>query len=206
MVKILFNEKRIFLVNNLIDATASIYLTNAYILFNFNQNKAKSIIDILMLSDIKNIFIIGDVSTHLTIFENTFLHIKAAGGVVMNNKMEMLFIYRRNKWDLPKGKIDTGETPQQCAVREVKEETGIKYVTISQKLIDTYHMYLDNEIIFKTTHWYLMLSNDRYFFPQKEEGIKKAGWIHINNLQYQYDRTYESVRDLINYTIRNSTH
>lgn len=206
MVKILFNEKRIFLINHLIEASNSSFFTNAYILFSFNQIKAKKITDILMLSDIKNIFIIGDVSKHLSIFENTFLHIKAAGGVVMNNKMEMLFIYRRNKWDLPKGKIDMGETPQQCAVREVKEETGIKYVTISQKLIDTYHMYLDNEMIFKTTYWYLMLSNDRYFFPQKEEGIKKAGWIHINNIQYQYDRTYESVRDLINYTIRNSNH
>lgn len=204
MVKILFNEKRIFLVNSLLEASGSSYFTNAYIIFSFNQNKAKIITDLLMLSDVKNVFIIGDISIHLTIFQNTFLHIKAAGGVVLNNKMEMLFIYRRNKWDLPKGKIDPGETSEICAVREVKEETGIKYVKISQKLIDTYHMYLDNEMIFKTTHWYLMLSNDRFFFPQKEEGIKKAGWIHINNIQYQYDRTYESVRDLIDYTIRNS--
>ena len=56
--------------------------------------------------------------------------IKAGGGLVKNEKGEVLFMFRKGKWDLPKGKLDPGETMDACAVREVMEETGVSGLSI----------------------------------------------------------------------------
>ena len=88
--------------------------------------------------------------------------IVAAGGLVVNEKNEILFIFRRQHWDLPKGKLDEGETIEACAVREVQEETGLKKVEIVSFLCKTYHEYFDkwiNEDVIKESWWYLMKSD-----------------------------------------------
>ena len=83
----------------------------------------------------------------------------AAGGLVQNEQGELLMIYRRGKWDLPKGKLDKNETIEACAVREVMEETGLTNIELG-KWIDTgYHLYFDpylNEDVIKETHWFAM--------------------------------------------------
>ena len=61
--------------------------------------------------------------------------IEAAGGLVFNEKNELLMIFRRGFWDLPKGKVDEGETLEQCAVREVQEETGLQNIMLGDFLI-----------------------------------------------------------------------
>ena len=73
-------------------------------------------------------------------FISIFPLLEAAGGIVMNNEKERLFIYRFGKWDLPKGKIENGESIKEAALREVQEETGISRPTIITGLPSTFHM------------------------------------------------------------------
>ncbi|QQS63451.1 MAG: NUDIX domain-containing protein [Chitinophagaceae bacterium] len=67
-------------------------------------------------------------------FFRNFKIVEAAGGIVQNENKEILFIYRRNKWDLPKGKIEKKELPENAAAREIEEETGIKTFILKRKL------------------------------------------------------------------------
>lgn len=111
-------------------------------------------------------------------FSSIFKVIEAAGGVVFNGKKEVLVIFRRDFWDLPKGKIDKGESPQQAAVREVQEETGLRNVILGAHIIDTYHTYvLKDKRILKKTYWYEMKTTDLQLTPQTEEDIEQAEWV-----------------------------
>src|SRR4051794_1665781 len=88
----------------------------------------------------------------------------AAGGLVTNEYNELLMIFRRGKWDLPKGKLDEGETIEQCAVREVEEETGIGNLELVKLVGITYHEYFDKHInteVRKETHWFAMRVNGK---------------------------------------------
>ena len=96
----------------------------------------------------------------------------AAGGLVFNEKNELLMIYRRGKWDLPKGKLDEGERIEDCAVREVMEETGINRINISNKIGETYHAYFEDEVILlKETP--LIQVIDKPILPLKKEKLGK---------------------------------
>ncbi len=103
--------------------------------------------------------IIEDVSEDslLSQLQSMYNPIDAAGGVVYNEQRAVLMIYRRGKWDLAKGKLDKGETIAECALREVSEETGLKTLTLEEKICDTYHIYAqNNEQLLKRTAWYRM--------------------------------------------------
>mgnify|MGYP001160932379 FL=1 len=104
--------------------------------------------------------------------------IKAGGGVVNNNKNQILFIYRLKRWDLPKGKLDKGETIRECAEREVEEETKVK-VRSGRKITSTWHTYTRNKkFILKKTTWYKMKSLDSSKMkPQKKENIERVEWM-----------------------------
>lgn len=112
-------------------------------------------------------------------FESLYKIVEAAGGVVFNPKGEILTMYRRGSWDLPKGKIDPGETREIAAVREVQEETGIKEVERGPLLCTTYHTYRNrkNKRVLKPTHWYKMTTTDLDISPQIEEDIELVLWI-----------------------------
>ena len=117
-----------------------------------------------------------------------FKYIEAAGGLIEQNNPpggrtgKYLFIYRLDKWDLPKGKIDKGESPQQAAVREVQEETGLRNVILGAHIIDTYHTYvLKDKRILKKTYWYEMKTTDMQLIPQQEEDIEQAEWVVLRN-------------------------
>ncbi|WP_417800961.1 NUDIX hydrolase [Tenacibaculum sp.] len=109
-------------------------------------------------------------------FKIKFKIITAAGGLVLNESKKVLFIYRGNKWDLPKGRVEEGENLMETAIREVEEECGIEKLIISRELLITYHLFMQqNEYRLKETHWYLMFSNyEGSLTPQLEEGITKA--------------------------------
>ena len=114
-----------------------------------------------------------------------------AGGLVINKKSEILLIFRKNMWDLPKGKIENNESFKNAAVREVVEETGInRYLTIVEdKLISTpYKKFKKGEKIEKCVNWYLMkyYSNDLTLKPQIEENIQKAIWAPFVDLEKYY--------------------
>jgi ADP-ribose pyrophosphatase YjhB (NUDIX family) len=133
------------------------------------------------------------------LFQGQFTLISAAGGKVRNPKGQLLFIYRLGKWDLPKGKMEAGETPEQSAVREVEEECGITNLSIGERLSNTYHIYAQKDKLFlKTTFWFRMdYSGNEQLVPQKEEAIEKAVWVDPSNLSEQLSNTYNSLAGII---------
>ncbi len=135
----------------------------------------------------------------LTSFSSAFKVIEAAGGLVKNKKGEYLFIFRNGKWDLPKGKLDKGETVRAAALREVEEECGIGKLKIVKELNSTYHTYHEKEkAILKRTYWFEMsCEDDTNLVPQQEEGITEVKWLSKNELDQVYANTYESVKEVL---------
>lgn len=111
--------------------------------------------------------------------------VTAAGGYVLRageagaalEARRLLLIFRRGVWDLPKGKQEAGETVRQCALREVREETGLERVQALGALGPTVHGYRDGaRYAVKTTHWFLMETPETGLTPQRGEGIEEALW------------------------------
>lgn len=121
----------------------------------------------------------------------------AAGGLVQNNKGEFLLMFRRGFWDLPKGKLDAGESVLECAIREVREETGLTHLTIQFFICTTKHQYFDkwlNKDIDKHTHWYAMqTSTNEMLIPQTEEDIEKLIWVSTTQLPTYLKNTYPNI-------------
>jgi len=105
----------------------------------------------------------------------------AAGGYVVRpggKEPDVLLIYRRGAWDLPKGKLDKGETIAQCALREVQEEVGISKLRVLRPAGSTFHTYAEKgKFKLKTTYWYLMETPETAFMPQAEEDIEAVAWV-----------------------------
>lgn len=133
------------------------------------------------------------------LFQDQFSLISAAGGKVRNSQGDILFIYRLGKWDLPKGKMEIGETPEQSAIREVEEECGIKELQLGKQLANTYHVYVHNaKRILKMTYWFEMnYAGNEQLIPQKEESIEKAEWVNTSDLSEQRSNTYKSLINLL---------
>lgn len=132
-------------------------------------------------------------------FTSLFMVIDAGGGIIRNKKGDLLFIFRKGKWDLPKGKIEPGETIADGAVREVKEECGLTEVTLGRLLTTTYHTYTQsNKRILKQSHWYEMdVPNGQKLVPQLEEDITEIRWIKPTKLAEVRTNTFRSVADLL---------
>ncbi len=145
----------------------------------------------------------GDQEWMWKAFQNSFRLLPAAGGVV-HSSAGILFIFRRGKWDLPKGKIDEGETAAEAALREVREETGIKNLSITGELCTSWHIYQSpyksslGQWILKETKWYSMAaSGDEPLVPETGEDIDVARWIRPENLDEVLALTYASLVNLI---------
>ena len=121
---------------------------------------------------------------------------KAAGGLVTNKREEVLFIYRFNTWDLPKGKIEKGEKKKEAAIREVEEECGISGLKIEKKLQKTYHIFQRNEReVLKITHWYQMKTNfEGKLTPQLEEGITDVAFKNKQQTRVALQNTYGNIK------------
>lgn len=141
-------------------------------------------------------------------FTAYFPLIRAAGGVVrsLSPSGPILMIHRLGKWDLPKGKIDPGESRETAAVREVREECGIGDLKIIRKLSSTFHLYeFKGVMVLKITYWYLMLSEDQgKLKPQLEEGISEVKWVNEKDIYYLLPNTYSSIADLLSKEVLNS--
>ncbi|MCL2412816.1 MAG: NUDIX domain-containing protein [Bacteroidales bacterium] len=136
--------------------------------------------------------------TSYKLLKKAFKNEKAGGGLVKNSKGEFLLIFRRGKWDLPKGKPDADETIEACAIREVQEETGVSNLKIVKKMPRTYHLFVDakNEIVLKKCDWFEMETSDESpLKPEFEEDISEAIWVSQENI--------ESLKPLMFSTIRN---
>lgn len=145
--------------------------------------------------------IIEDISTDALMkgLNETYEPIEAAGGVVSNPDGGVLMIYRRGKWDLPKGKRDDGENIEECAIREVVEETGIPELKLGDKICETYHVYAQGSVeLLKTTHWYNMKAKKAYeLHPQKEENILEARWVAEKKLGTYVHQSYDAIKEIL---------
>lgn len=132
-------------------------------------------------------------------FFKHFNIIEAAGGIVQNDKKDILFIYRRGKWDLPKGKLEEKETPETAAAREVEEETGVKDLRLKKKVGETYHTYDEfGKHILKVSHWYYFTCDSKQALqPQAEEDITETKWIKTKDIKQPMSDTYENIKDIM---------
>lgn len=131
-------------------------------------------------------------------FFSIFTLERAAGGVVQNEKGEILSIFRRGHWDLPKGKMEANESDAETALREVKEETGLNNITLGDFLHTTYHTYLDKNgtRILKESVWFRMHAESAPLTPQHEEDIEQAVWLPMDTL-LQKTPIYGNILDVL---------
>lgn len=128
--------------------------------------------------------------------------IESAGGLVCNRYHHIMLMFKRGKWDMPKGRVEEGQSRITAALSEVQEETGLQAskISIQGKLVSTWHTTTHHKTRYlKKTHWYLMQydGNDDDTSPQIEEGIIECRWVHISDLPHYR----ELVVDRINYVI-----
>jgi len=131
--------------------------------------------------------------------KSLFTPIIACGGIVENELGEILSIYRRGFWDLPKGKMEVGETKKQTAIREVEEETGVEGLELIEKIGKTYHVYGNSRVgrKLKISYWYLMFAQKQPLVAQTAEDITKAKWKSPEELERLAPETYPNIRDIL---------
>lgn len=202
-ITIYFGNKPVFLSESeediLKDLSAN---SNSMILKECNPEAIQALLQAIEKEEIESgIIIDSDLKKLFSNFSLAFTEIIAAGGVVENEKKEILLIFRRGRWDLPKGKLDEGESIEECAIREVCEETGLQHVVIKEKLPDTYHTYMEaGKNILKKSVWYKMSAESKQALqPQIEEDIVEIKWVPADELKNYLNNTYPSVRDVLNF-------
>ena len=200
-VKINFNDNTIFLVQqNDISLESIAALKNVSFITTKTEDDILKTMEYIKGSSSTDICIIHeDADFLIKYFFSPFHIIEAAGGLVLNSNKEILFIFRRGKWDLPKGKMEAGETPEICAEREIEEETGVNQLQLIHKIIDTYHIYEEKGLqILKKTYWFYFTTNfEGTPQPQIEEDISSISWIGKKNLELPLSNTYDSIIDVI---------
>lgn len=199
---IYFNNKPLFITNEITEELEEYVQHNETVLMDeFDTEAIKAMLQKMGQSTTyAGVFLYKDVETVFKTFQENFVTVKAAGGLVHTPENDLLLIFRRGKWDLPKGKLDEGEHLQTCALREIKEETGLENIQMEQPLCITYHTYQQNgEPVLKETHWFLIVTEKQNnFLPQLEEDIEKCEWVAINQLSPYIENTHASILDVLN--------
>jgi 8-oxo-dGTP pyrophosphatase MutT (NUDIX family) len=200
-IKIYFGDKPVFLCNE-VDAYLNeiMHHPDAVFIDELSGPAIKSLLHEIVKEDFHaGIIWNEDLEQLKKAFFKHFTPVTAAGGVVENEKGEILLIFRRGKWDLPKGKLDKGETIEQCALREVMEETGLSNVVLKHPLTITYHTYDEfGKHILKDSHWFQMtVSGKQELTPQTEEDIHEIKWVKKNELNKYFENTYPSVKEVL---------
>ena len=198
MYKVFFNDRNIYLDDNLPDMSK---VGKDYVCAFENVTDLKPQLKQFLVPDkTGNLYIYHDNQESLfKTFSQCFINIAAGGGLVKNSSGELLVIFRRGKWDLPKGKAEPGEKMELTALREVEEECGLKGIELGEFLRSTYHIYEQNgKLILKTTDWYSMAySGDSDPIPAINEGISEVRWVGATGLDEIYSNTYSSILGLI---------
>ncbi len=192
MYKVFVNESPLILTNKLSETANGKY-------FLLNEEAIGEAITALSKKKLSEAFIYHPNHEEiLRKFTKKIPLVVAAGGVVTNKKGKVLFIYRNDKWDLPKGKVDKGETIKQAAIREVEEETGVKGLKIENFLKTTYHIFKRNGVYkLKEVHWFAMkTSYTGELVGQKSEGIEKVKWKGPKKIQKALENSYTNIKIL----------
>lgn len=129
-------------------------------------------------------------------FSKEIKPIEAGGGLVYNEKREILFIFRKGKWDLPKGVTKKKEAIEDSAIREVEEETGVQNLKIIKPLPTTYHVFKrKDKYRLKITHWFEMETDYQgELFPEQEEDITKAVWKNFEDSKEALKNSYGNIK------------
>jgi 8-oxo-dGTP pyrophosphatase MutT (NUDIX family) len=200
ILKIYVNEKPIILAdkdNNRLQHK----IDDGFLFFDGNTNVDFSkIVNDLKNGETKGVVILQKELNELKkSFFDSFEIIEAAGGIVLNELKELLFIYRNGKWDIPKGKLETGETVEYCAKREVEEETGVSNLNFKRKIGETYHIYTEKgKNILKVCYWfYFTCDGVHNIAAQEEEGITEVKWIATKDIKKPMENTYENIKNIL---------
>jgi len=206
MVKIYFNNKPLFITSQITkELEEFLHREETVLIDEFNSHTIKTMIHEMELSKINaGVFLHDDIEAVLKAFKKKLFLIQAAGGLVHTKDDHLLLIFRRGKWDLPKGKLDDNEDLETCAIREIKEETGLTNVEIEKPLCITYHTYhQDGKHVLKESHWYLMKAQQQInLLPQLDEDIEKCEWVPIDQLPPYTENTHGSILDVLNAGIK----
>jgi len=203
MYKVFVNDKVIYFTNNIENCDQ---LSKGLTLTFFSEKITSYLVDFVFDDDkVEHVIIaVDDYETAFIEFQKYFKIIEAAGGIVSNDKNEKLFIYRLDKWDFPKGKIEEGENIEEAALREIEEECGVNQLTIKKSLQDTFHLYkVRCDIIFKRTYWFETVSSfSGELVPQLEEDITNVEWLSETQIEEKVlGNTYASIKTLLNSSI-----
>lgn len=194
MYKVFVNEKELFLSKS---------PKNYEKVFSYEGTETIEMgIDLLQNTSCASVNIYFEDVEHMwNDFRRSSIIIEAAGGIVKNEEQEILFIKRLGKWDLPKGKIEVGESSEVASLREVEEETAIKNLKLIDFLTSTYHIYIDRyqQNILKITHWYSMNHHGKEIAkPQYEEGITEVSWKTQEEILAEvYPSTFRNIKMIL---------
>ena len=202
MYKVFFNQKPLIITNKIQD-----FSNNEPFLF-IKYTSAQQIIRALKSSKNKKVYIYHkNIDKLWKSFKKKFPVIEAAGGLVERTDNKLLFIYRNNKWDLPKGGVEKKELIIEAAQREVKEETGVSDLIVQKQLSETFHIFKKGKRYrLKKTYWFKMTTS--YMgktVPQTEEGIKKTKWIPKEEIDEILDNAFENIRVIVLEVLKSDT-
>lgn len=200
-IKIFFSDKPLFLCDTMDEVMQPlIHRDDVIFIDELNAHTIKTMIHEMQQPAIHaGVFFNKNLDELKKALFKKFTLVTAAGGLVLNEKNELLLIFRRGKWDLPKGKLDKGETLEDCAIREVQEETGIQKLKLEKFLTLTYHTYHEGtRFILKESHWFTMKTNSgQKMIPQTEEDIVEIRWANKKELTVYLMNSYPSIAEVL---------
>ena len=187
---------KVFVNDSPIIVTSSQQKENNFPTYILSNSNTEEIVHKLKTRTIKGVNLYTpDLEKGWLSFINTFKKVSAGGGLVLNPMKEILFIYRSHKWDLPKGRVEAGESIEETAVREVEEECGIFNLKLIKPLITTYHVYYQDGMKLKETFWFLMTSNyTAELIPQLEEGITQVLFKNEAEIKVALQNSYKNIQ------------
>ena len=194
MYKVFFNQKPLILTNKIQDFSDS----EPFLFIKYTS--ASQIIKALKSSKNSKVFLYHkDINKLWKVFKKKFPVIEAAGGLVERSDNKLLFIFRNNKWDLPKGGVEKKELIIDAARREVIEETGVADIIVHNQLSETYHIFKKGKRFrLKKTYWFKMSTT---FMgktnPQVEEGIERTEWVPKDKIQDILNDAFENIRMIV---------
>jgi 8-oxo-dGTP pyrophosphatase MutT (NUDIX family) len=198
MYKVFFNQKPLILTSKILKSSDS----NPFIHIKFSSKN--QILKAIKAKTTESVYIYHkNIKKLWEIFTKKFPIIDAAGGLVERSDDKFLFIYRNNKWDLPKGGIEKKELIIEAAQREVKEETGLADLIVINKIGETYHIFKKGKNFrLKRTYWFKMKSDYQgELFPQEEEGITSVEWINKKRIPEIFKNAHENIKEIVNEVI-----
>ena len=202
MYKVFFNQKPLILTNEIQD-----FSDNEPLLF-IKYTSVAQIIKALKSSKNRKVFLYHKDSDKLwKSFKKKFPVVEAAGGLVKRTDNKLLFIFRNNKWDLPKGGVEKKELIIEAAQREVTEETGVSDLIVQKELSQTFHIFKKGKRFrLKKTYWFKMSTS--YMGktnPQTEEGIKKTEWVSKEKIDEILNDAFENIRIIVLQVLKSDT-